>query len=130
MLRHVLKVMIYWKSIEEWMLERLLQRQPGRRVVLQHPSHQVQHPALLLARHRRRTQPPVLWQRPTVLGGVLGGRRRPVPGQLAVLEVVGLGPADEVVGDVAEYPAHHRQVLQVVVRLEQRVTLKKETFNV
>ena len=115
--------MIHRESIEEWMLERLLQRQPGGRVVLQHPGHQVQHAALLLPRHRRRAQPSVLGQRSAVLGRILGRRRRPVPGQLAVLEEAGLGAADEVAGDVAEDPCHHRQMLQVVVSLEQRVTL-------
>ena len=110
------------------MLQAFLKRNPGVWVVLQHPGDQVQHHGLLLALYGGRPAAAVLRQRPAVLGRVLGRREAPVPGQPPTLEVGGLAPPDDVVGDVPEDPTHHGQVLQVVVGLEQRVTLKKFTY--
>ena len=45
------------------------------------------------------------------------------------MEIGRLCTAYEVGGDVAEYPGHHRKVLQVVVSLEQRVTLRAPTIR-
>ena len=112
-------------SVQEWMFENLVKGQPGGRIILQHSGNKIQHHSLFLALQAAVTAAPVLGQRTAVLWRVPGGRRRPVPGQAARPVEAGLGAADHVSGNVAEDPAHHGQVLQVVMGLEQCVALKK-----
>jgi len=109
------------------MLEGILEDQPLLRLILEHPCDEVEHEALLVAPGSRWVVPPVLRQGPAVLGGVPGGRLVPVPGQspAGLAEEGGLGPADGGGGQLSEDPGHHRQVLQVVVSLEQGVALIK-----
>jgi len=60
-----------------------------------------------------------------MLGGVSGRRGIPVPRESSVgLEKGRLGATDQVLGELSEDSSHHRQVLQVVVSLEQRVALQ------
>ena len=67
-----------------------------------------------------------------MLGGVPGRGLPPVPAQPSChpVEELGLGPPHHVGGEVAQDPRHHRQVLHVVVGLEQSVALQQNTVNI
>ena len=106
------------------MFESFLQRHPFFRLVVEHPGHEVQHDALLVSGGRVRAVSAVLRQGPAVLAGVARGGQPPVPGQPPPgLEELSLGAPDELLGEMAQDAGHHGQVLQVVVGLEQCVTL-------
>ena len=68
------------EPLKEWMLQRLAERDPGGRVVLQHAGHQPQHQTLTLALQASGAAAPVLRQGAAVLGRVAGSRQAPVPG--------------------------------------------------
>ena len=64
-----------------------------------------------------------------MLGGIAGSWNVPIPGKSAMrLKEVRLGPAYQVLWEFSEDPGHHRQMLQVVMSLEQRVALERNIF--
>lgn len=125
MLGHVVNLLIHRQPVEKRMPQTFAERYPRSGIVFEHPGHQVEHHALLLALDGVGAATPVLRQRPAMLGCVTGSWQTPVPRESTCMEVIRVGPADQMRGDVAEDPGHHREVLQIVVRLEQRVTLVK-----
>merc|ERR1719233_2780191 len=109
---------------------RFLQGKSSIRLVLQHPGDQVEHDALLLAHPADGGVAPVLGEGAAVLRGIACSWNIPIPGQSPVgLEEVGLSAAYQVLRELSEDPSHHRQVLQVVMSLEQRVALVKLEYD-
>ena len=110
------------------MLERVLENEPLVRLVVQHPRDEVKHEALFVSVSPLRAVPPVLGKGPAVLGRVPGRGLAPVPGKspARLAEEVCLGPADGGGRKLSEDSGHHRQVLQIVVGLEQGVALNHQ----
>ena len=127
MFRDVLRLLEPRQTVKERVSQGFFQRHPSVRLVLQHPGDEVQHDALLLAEDGVGAGPPVLGERPTVLGGVPGCWQRPVPAQppRPCMEEAGFGSPDYVRREVSEYSGHHGEVLHVVVSLEQSVALQE-----
>ena len=126
MLGDILELLEDRKPVIEGVSEGVPEDHPPVRLVLQHPGDQVEHHALVLAHRGVGGVAPVLGQGAAVLAGVPCGGPGPVPGQPRAprLEEAGLGPSDNVGREVSEDPVHHGEMLQVVMGLEQGVSLK------
>ena len=95
--------------------------EPAARVVYQHLPDQVEHVLDLIPPVLLEVLGDVMEQRLAILPDVLSGRAGRVPVQAASLEEPAPGLLGHPGGDVAEDPLHHRQVLPVLVSLEQSV---------
>ena len=128
---YILHLLIHRQSVEERVSQGFLESHPPIRFILQHPGDEVKHDTLFLTKDTMRTVSPILWQWTAMLTGISGCWQWPVPTKTTCpwLEEVGLGSPDDVGRKVSKDSVHHGEMFQIVMRLEQGVSLEYEIYQ-